>query len=102
GLHALLDRPELARPARRQAAARHDLQSLVTRRAPRGVSSAVATVVVDHDPRPPAAIVLREQRCDARSDAVRFVACRHDGCDGRPCGKLGWGASTLFTAPPKA
>ncbi len=67
GIDALLCRPELACPSRRQAAAGHDRAvARRLRRAARDVGGAVAAVVVDQDDRPPAAIVLREQRSDAR------------------------------------
>ena len=52
--HALADTPAVSQA---DTAARHDLQSLVTRGAARDVSSAIATVVVDQDHRPSAAIV---------------------------------------------
>src|SRR5262249_54014170 len=89
GIDALLCRPELARPSRRQAPAPHHAQSLVGIRNPvRHFGGAIAAIVVDQDDRPPAAIVLREQRSDAGADAVRLVARRHHGGAPRPCGEL--------------
>ena len=103
GIDALLCRPELACPSHRQAAAGHHAQSLVGIRNPaRHFGGAIAAVVVDQNDRPPAAIVLREQRSDAVADAVRLVARRHHGGDPRPCWELCCPPIVALGAAPKA
>src|SRR5262249_56546854 len=67
----------------------------------RRFGGAIAAIVVDQDDRPPAAIVLREQRSDAGADAVRLVARRHHGGDPRPCRELRCAPIVALAAAPK-
>src|SRR5262249_1767182 len=77
-------------------------QSLGGMRSPvRHLGGAIAAMVVDQDDRPPAAIVLREQRSDAGADAVRLVARRHHGGDPRPCRELCCAPIVALAAAPK-
>src|SRR5262249_57793262 len=61
----------------------------------------VAGLWPDGEARPPAAIVLREQRSDAGADAVRLVARRHHGGHPRPCRELCRPPIVALAAAPK-
>src|SRR5204863_8626701 len=65
--------------------------------------SRILTAVVHQDDAEGAGIVLPQQRADARGDAVRLVARRHDGGDGRPGGRRRhFAVVALGTAPELA
>ena len=87
-LDALLLRPQLAGPAGRQRAPRHDGQALGGAERGRGVARdkrrAVAALVVDQDHMERARIILPQQRGDGLADACGLVARRNDGGDRRP------------------
>ena len=69
GIDALLHRPELSRPSRRQAAARHHAQPLIGMcRSTSDLGGAVAAVIVNQDDRhrPPIILAAAASRCSPR------------------------------------
>ena len=94
GVDALLHRPQLAGPARRQGLAGHDAQAagVRTRGAPGDLAGTIAAVIVHQQDRPVARIVLLQQRPDDLADGRGFVPRRHHHDDARPrlrCGRRG-------------
>jgi hypothetical protein len=85
---ALLLRPQLAGPARRQRASRHHGEAIGGAERGRGSAGdkgcAVAALVVDQDHMERARIVLPDERGNGLGHARGLVAGRNNGGDGRP------------------
>ena len=102
GIDALLQRPQLPGPSRRQAAAAHHVQPRLGIRGIAGnLGGAIGTVVVDQHDRPSTGIILPKQRTDAVTDAVGLVARRHHRRHARPYRQLRRRQIVPLAAAPK-
>src|SRR6516162_6337959 len=88
---ALLLRPQLAGPAGGRCGTGNKVELVAATEGlggtARNVCGAIAALVVDEYDRELTRVVLREQRPDARSDAVGLIARRHDCGDPWPNGR---------------
>src|SRR4051812_8394535 len=102
---ALLDRPQLAGPARRQWRAAHNGEPILLGDCrcglSRNVCRTVAAVIVDQDQRE-CRVVLRQQRRHALRDVLSLVARRHDDRDAGRHPGMRWICIIALTAEPKS
>src|SRR5262249_52956518 len=106
GLDSLLHRPELARPALWQGLAGQNFEPVYRMDFGGGsaglLGGAITAPVVDEIHDPVARIILAQDRADALSDAVGFVARRDHYGDPRPGGRSGRSPIVALCGEPKA